>query len=1060
MSSKNYIIIGLGGTGGNIIKSFRKAVFEEFRSNTPPLPARIRYLYVDSSNKDLPASGKWRTQDDVGEDISLDRSSQFAITENNLAVRLQDPVHHPVTHRYIGPPAYWADLFASMNVSETAGGQIRRLGESLFEPKCGEFVEHVEHRMVRSMQDESSQHGVAFHVCAGLAGGTGSGTFLQVVAQLRKTFPDYKAYPIYLYLLLPERHSPWAKNGEATNYYANGYAALQELNAYLVSESRQNGNLGGALYSPLDLSGRVERLTGLQDRLQGVFLVSNVNEADRVMSVDKDMPQLFAHLIYQRIFQLDGADPSKYRGLLDAISLENLQTPDEAKQTDSNVKLRSIRYQTFGTKRIIVPEEEIREHFTATLATQACLQMRFNHWQAIAEGVAQPEYKAEKRPRSFKEEFSKEENRRALKIGNDHITLSEGILDNEISAKGWKHNDQHWVDIAPRFKDSAWSVPVTGARDVRLDKLAQEFQSHFDEFYRGVGVERFYNLKAEDLGQPDRHISELRDTIETHMMLQWTEGVESAADLDTYLDDLIADLEDRLKSIPGKLERLAQEDGEVAKKVAANVHAWSNLGLGGKLLPVFFKSPADVFEAQSQVLIRLYQIRTATAAWSFAKVLLQRLIAELRDKLKPELGDFRSGLDSHILFFDNRRNSTCTDEVSDLKENVVKFYQPEKTRKFATSLLEDEKNQKAWAGEARRAIIEIANQNRSNARGKERPFAALAVHAFRNGHAKAAQERVSRRQAEREHQNRLGSTGRFIGVNIVAKLAEQYPDNERLKQYVTELVASAQTFNRYRQVEMTRRPEAILAIILPVCDELKDFRDRLAQAFRECQPPGIAVHVVDSGRRANEITLLSFKYAFPLRYLEQVWYLKERFDERLKHGSRERALMEVYSEDHRPELPSLFRSPPGEAGERMLPLLQIVHALGHFQKSTSRQTGRTERFIELADAQGLPAPHYYPDEIISLLEPSVAGAAVSESEALLQVLRSISEDQVEILADVVSMSLKVDKYRLLDQREALKQLLRAQLDNVRGWREGDQRDPIYLKFRESTAASLLRIDQA
>jgi hypothetical protein len=144
----------------------------------------------------------------------------------------------------------------------------------------------------------------------------------------------------------------------------------------------------------------------------------------------------------------------------------------------------------------------------------------------------------------------------------------------------------------------------------------------------------------------------------------------------------------------------------------------------------------------------------------------------------------------------------------------------------------------------------------------------------------------------------------------------------------------------------------------------------------------------------------------------------------------------------------------------MLPLLQIVHALGHFQKSTSRQTGRTERFIELADAQGLPAPHYYPDEIISLLEPSVAGAAVSESEALLQVLRSISEDQVEILADVVSMSLKVDKYRLLDQREALKQLLRAQLDNVRGWREGDQRDPIYLKFRESTTASLLRIDQA
>lgn len=1060
MSDKNYIIIGLGGTGGKIIKSFRKAVFEKFRSNHPPSGTRVRYLYVDSSNKDLPASSNWRTQDDVGEDISLDRSSQFAITENNLAVRLDDPINHPVTHRYIGPPEYWADLFASMNVSETAGGQIRRLGESLFEPKCGEFVEHVEKRMVRSMQEDSGQHGVAFHICAGLAGGTGSGTFLQVVAQLRKTFPDYKAYPIYLYLLLPESSSPWAKNGEATNYYANGYAALQELNAYLISETKQNDNLGGALYSPLDLSGRVERLTNLQDRLQGVFLASNVNEADRVMSVDKDMPELFAHLIYQRIFQLDGADPTNYRGLHDAISLENLQTPDESKTTDSNVKLRSIRFQTFGTKRIIVPEEEIREHFTATLATQACLQMRYNHWQAIAEGVAQPGFKAEKRPRSFKEDFSKEENRRALKVGNEHITLSEGILDNEISAKGWKHNDQHWVDIAPRFNDSAWASTSTGSRDVRLEKLAQEFQSHFMEFYRGVGVERFYKLKSEDLGQPDRHIAELRDTIENQMIQLWIEGSESAADLETYLDDLIADLEDRLKSIPGKLDRLSGEDEKLSKSVEANDYAWRNIGPGGKLLPILFKSHEDVFAAQSQVLTRLYQIRTTAVAWTFAETLLKRLIAELRDKLKAELSDFRSGLDTLIQFFENRRNSKCTDEVSDLKDNVVKFYEPEKTRRFATSLLEDEKNQKAWAGEARGEIVATAYQNRTNARGKERPFAALATHAFRNGHAKSVQERISRRQAEREHQNRLGNTGRFIGVNIVAKLSEQYPDNEKLRQYVTELVASAQTFNRYRQVEMKRAPESILAVILPVCDELKDFRDSLAEAFRVCQPPGIAVHVVDSNSCSNEITLLSFKYAFPLRYLEQVWYMKERFDERLKQGSRERALMEVYSEDHRPELPSLFRSAPGESAERMLPLLQIVYALGHFQKVTSRQTGITECFIELEDAQGLPTPHYFPNEIIALLEVPTAGVAIPETEAILQILRTISEVQAEILGDVVTHSLKADKYRLLDQRDSLKQMIRSQLENVRAWREGDQRDPIYQKFFKSTAAALLRIDQA
>ena len=31
----NHLMIGLGGTGGKIIRSFRKAVYREFRKETP-----------------------------------------------------------------------------------------------------------------------------------------------------------------------------------------------------------------------------------------------------------------------------------------------------------------------------------------------------------------------------------------------------------------------------------------------------------------------------------------------------------------------------------------------------------------------------------------------------------------------------------------------------------------------------------------------------------------------------------------------------------------------------------------------------------------------------------------------------------------------------------------------------------------------------------------------------------------------------------------------------------------------------------------------------------------
>jgi molybdopterin biosynthesis enzyme MoaB len=41
----NHLIIGLGGTGGKIIRAFRKTIFQEFRK-TEPEEVNVGYLYV------------------------------------------------------------------------------------------------------------------------------------------------------------------------------------------------------------------------------------------------------------------------------------------------------------------------------------------------------------------------------------------------------------------------------------------------------------------------------------------------------------------------------------------------------------------------------------------------------------------------------------------------------------------------------------------------------------------------------------------------------------------------------------------------------------------------------------------------------------------------------------------------------------------------------------------------------------------------------------------------------------------------------------------------------
>ena len=56
----NHLLIGLGGTGGKVLREFRKKVYEEFRSNEPTNGTCVNYLYVDSSEDDLNSREGWK----------------------------------------------------------------------------------------------------------------------------------------------------------------------------------------------------------------------------------------------------------------------------------------------------------------------------------------------------------------------------------------------------------------------------------------------------------------------------------------------------------------------------------------------------------------------------------------------------------------------------------------------------------------------------------------------------------------------------------------------------------------------------------------------------------------------------------------------------------------------------------------------------------------------------------------------------------------------------------------------------------------------------------------
>ena len=52
----NHLIIGLGGTGGKVLREFRRRVFEEYGERNLENPKNgeyFEYVYVDSSESDL-----------------------------------------------------------------------------------------------------------------------------------------------------------------------------------------------------------------------------------------------------------------------------------------------------------------------------------------------------------------------------------------------------------------------------------------------------------------------------------------------------------------------------------------------------------------------------------------------------------------------------------------------------------------------------------------------------------------------------------------------------------------------------------------------------------------------------------------------------------------------------------------------------------------------------------------------------------------------------------------------------------------------------------------------
>jgi len=249
------------------------------------------------------------------------------------------------------------------------------------------------------------------------------------------------------------------------------------------------------------------------------------------------------------------------RGGLERLEkLENAANGSSPEQSPAGRSERSRLFFTFGVKQIAYPEQEIREYLTYSFARQAALQLQFNSW---SDSIGYTEVST---TQSFSSFVKQKDTLERWKITDEHLCLSDGVLQDEARNKTWKPISQYWMSFVDNMK---LEVRQGHAREDRLwlDKLSGQCETAFIEGYRGEGVFRFYDTKRKEITD---HALKLRRGIAEDLFRQWRDGVQSMQDISRVLAALNESLDDRRKGMDEKISKEKENVESKEKKVTEN----------------------------------------------------------------------------------------------------------------------------------------------------------------------------------------------------------------------------------------------------------------------------------------------------------------------------------------------------------------------------------------------------------------------------------------------------------------------------------------------------------
>lgn len=920
----NHLIIGLGGTGGKVLRELRKRIYEEFRCNDPGNGVFVDYIYVDSSPSDLDDRSGWNV---LGKSVHLGAAQKVNINGISTSV-LNSISMYPGLKGFMNHNDIQL-MQQEMGSLITAGigGQRRRLGRILIANNIGDKnnpgnFEQAVRGAVGRLQNASGNQDVTFHICAGLAGGTGSGSIIDAVAQIRTWFPyqqDTHAFKMRLFIYTPERALVSVKH-DAGFYQANGYAALMELNALSIGK-----------YHPTDVRGETDVLTGdirrlleNQEAFEAAYLYTNINEQGKVLDLGHGLPAAVADFIFQTTVasgmsnKNDQGEPTGQLSRL--VGCEN--DGADAEKNQAGEKAHSRKFLSFGITRVEFPETEIREYMTYNYALQTVRQMTYNMWQ---DGIGFGERSMDEVGIGLADEIKNKKNRESLMLSNNYLTLSKPVVESPATKK-WRPFEETWEN---RTQADAGDVMATLDSKLWLSDFSSRCEDYFSNQFRQHGVVSFYKIQQQER---KGYAQIIRRHIEGKLFDEWLSGSEkskSILEIEKYTHLLIDDCSSRMDTFDVQKSKIEEEMNDYMAVINEINRLWPSYT---SPLQKIINKHVKAFAEYKTAKCNYYSSATRAIAYGYAKEFLQDIIVEL-ERMLQGIQAFRDELNAINEKALSEASTKCmSDDVQ--SDTDIKKYDPEAVHNICHIYVSNQQRMTSTAAAIRSRMV--ANLGEDG----ERTFANLfdktdyetAVNIVLE-ECQATAVRDMKDTAKNDPLNKM------VNVNIMEKLKAELNTDEKIEQFVKLVV---QTSKSYVQFDPSERNKVIpgntgammqmIQVALPKSDErTNDFRKRLIESFVKEAPGFDPKQDIAENYKDNQIVVISANSGFPLRFLSNVKVAKEKYETLISRQNSKSSLnkMVLHSESFKDDfLPDLYEEEKGPLMQKIVKELIKAYALG------------------------------------------------------------------------------------------------------------------------------------